>query len=153
MYSLNRATVLGNVTRDPELRQTTSGTQVCSFSVATNHSWKDAQGVKQEQAEYHNAVAWGRLAEIIGSYVKKGTKIYIEGRIQTRDWQGQDGVKRYRTEIVAENAIILDRLGGGGPAMGGAPRAPFAPGPAAGRPADDPSVLPAEEIRVEDIPF
>lgn len=148
MYSLNRATILGNVTRDPELRQTTSGQQVCSFSVATNRSWTDASGAKQEQAEFHNVVVWAKLAEIVGAYVKKGSKIYVEGRIQTRDWQGQDGVKRYRTEIVADNVIILDRASGGGSGMGGgsAMRAP-----AALQPKDDPSVV--EEIRVEDIPF
>ena len=148
MYSLNRATILGNVTRDPELRQTTSGQQVCSFSVATNRSWTDASGAKQEQAEFHNVVVWAKLAEIVGAYVKKGSKIYVEGRIQTRDWQGQDGVKRYRTEIVADNVIILDRASGGGSGMGGSAgmRAP-----AALQPKDDPGIV--EEIRVEDIPF
>lgn len=150
MYSLNRATILGNVTRDPELRQTTSGQQVCSFSVATNRSWTDASGAKQEQAEFHNVVAWAKLAEIIGSYVKKGSKVYVEGRIQTRDWQGQDGVKRYRTEIVSDNVIILDRAGSGSGMGGGAPRSPAALQPA-GMPKDDPSMV--EEIRVEDIPF
>lgn len=153
MYSLNRATILGNVTRDPEVRQTTGGQQVCSFSVATNRSWTDKSGAKQDQAEYHNVVAWTKLAEIIGSYVKKGSKIYVEGRIQTRDWQGQDGVKRYRTEIVADNVIILDRAGN---ASAGAPRAAMANGfgTPSMNPADDPSsVPPDQEIKVEDIPF
>lgn len=158
MYFLNRATILGNVTRDPELRQTTSGQQVCSFSVATNRSWTDASGAKQEQAEFHNIVAWAKLAEIVGSYVKKGAKMYVEGRIQTRDWQGQDGVKRYRTEIVAENVILLDRPGASpaerGAGTGSAPRTPAAFQPSAAPPnvpKDDPSIV--EEIRVEDIPF
>ncbi len=156
MYSLNRATILGNVTRDPELRQTASGQRVCSFSVATNRAWTDASGAKQEQAEFHNAVAWGKLAEIIGSYVKKGSKVYVEGRLQTRDWQGQDGVKRYRTEIVADNVIMLDRAGAGTGAGNAALRAPAAPpaedGSASGSPPkDDPAV--EQEIRVEDIPF
>ena len=98
MYSLNRAMLLGNVTRDPEVRQTTSGQTVCSFGVATNRAWTDASGAKQEQAEFHNIVAWGKLAEICRQYMTKGRKVYVEGRLQTRDWQGQDGVKRFRTE-------------------------------------------------------
>lgn len=107
--SLNRATILGNLTRDPELRQTTSGQQVCSFAVATNRSWTNQQGEKQETAEYHNIVAWGKLAEICAQYLGKGRKVYIDGRLQTRDWEGQDGVRRYRTEIVADNMIMLDK--------------------------------------------
>src|SRR3989338_5997394 len=115
MYSLNRAMLLGNVTRDPEVRQTTSGQTVCSFGVATNRAWTDASCAKQEQAEFHNIVAWGKLAEICRQYMTKGRKVYVEGRLQTRDWQGQDGVKRFRTEIVADNVILLDRPSGGAP--------------------------------------
>ncbi len=153
MYSLNRATILGNVTRDPEVRQTASGQSVCSFGVATNRSWTDTAGQKQEQAEFHNVVAWGKLAEICGQYLAKGRKVYVEGRLQTRDWQGQDGVKRYRTEIVTDNMIILDRAGGGAP-----PGQPFAKGPAQAAavppaPKDDPTANPDDEIKVEDIPF
>lgn len=154
MYSLNRATILGNVTRDPEVRQTPSGQSVCSFSVATNRTWNDATGNKQEASEFHNVVAWGKLAEICGQYMSKGKKVYVEGRLQTRDWDGQDGVKRYRTEIVAENLILLDRAGGGG-----AP-ATFASAAAAGgfvppqaAPRDDRPHNPDDEINVEDIPF
>src|SRR3989339_2248606 len=105
--SLNKAMIIGNLTQDPELRQTTSGQAVCSFSVATNRTWKDQSGEKQEQAEFHNVVAWAKLAEIITQYVKKGNRIFVEGRLQTRSWEGQDGVKRYRTEIVAENMVML----------------------------------------------
>lgn len=144
MFSLNRATVLGNTTRDPEVKQLTSGQSVCTFSVATNRTWTDASGVKQDKAEFHNIVAWGKLAEILGQYLSRGKKVYIEGRLQTRDWEGQDGVKRYRTEIVAENAIILDRAG----STGGA----FTP-PTSTPTADDPSIDPTTEIKVEDIPF
>ena len=111
-YSLNRAQIIGNITRDPELKKIPSGTSVASFSIATNHSWKDASGQKQEKAEFHNIVAWGKLAEIVSQYTRKGSKVYVDGRIQTRDWTGDDGVKRYRTEIVAENLIILDSKGG-----------------------------------------
>ncbi len=107
-YSLNRAQVIGNLTRDPELRTIPSGTAVCGFSVATNAVWTDASGQKQERVEFHNIVCWSRMAEIAGQYLKKGSKAYVDGRLQTRDWTGDDGVKRYRTEIIAENLIILD---------------------------------------------
>lgn len=110
-FSLNRSQLIGNVTRDPELRTTSGGQTVCSFSVATNRSWTDNSGQRQEKADFHNIVAWGKLAEIVGQYVKKGRKIYVEGRSQTRDWEGEDGQKRYRTELVAENVILLDRAG------------------------------------------
>jgi single-strand DNA-binding protein len=142
--SLNKATIIGNLTRDPEMRQTTSGQNVCSFAVATNRTWKNAQGEKQESAEYHNVVAWGKLAEICSQYLGKGRKVYIDGRLQTRDWEGQDGVRRYRTEIVAENMIMLDRSGGGG-------GSDFSDGGGSSMP--DAPVNPDDEIRLEDIPF
>jgi single-strand DNA-binding protein len=110
-FSLNRAQVIGNVTRDPEVRQTGGGQMVASFSIATNSSWVDKTGQRQEKAEFHNIVVWGKLAEIAQAYVKKGRKIYVEGRMQTRDWDGEDGQKRYKFEIVAENMILLDRTG------------------------------------------
>ncbi|MFC1788029.1 single-stranded DNA-binding protein [Patescibacteria group bacterium] len=147
MYSLNRATIIGNLTRDPEVRQTTTGQNVCSFGVATNRSWNGQDGQKQEATEFHNCVAWGKLAEICGQYLTKGRKVYVEGRLQTRDWDGQDGVKRYRTEVIVENMIILDRAGG----QGAAPSA-FVP-PVAAPPVSDPSAMPDDEIKVEDIPF
>lgn len=109
--SLNRAQIIGNLTRDPELRQIPGGQTVASFSVATNFTWTDQSGQKQDKAEFHNIVAWRKLAEICGKYLKKGTKVFVEGRIQTRDWEGEDGVKRYRTEITADNMIILDKKG------------------------------------------
>jgi single-strand DNA-binding protein len=143
--NLNRAMIIGNLTRDPEVRSTNSGQSVASFGVATNHVWTDASGQKQEKAEFHNIVAWGKLAEICGQYLAKGRKVYVEGRLQTRDWQAQDGTKRNRTEIVAENMIMLDRAGAAsGPAMSRQTAAPAeATAAAEGN----------EEIRVEDIPF
>lgn len=111
--NLNKVMIIGNLTRDPETKNTPSGQSVSSFSVATNFIWKDQSGQKQERAEFHNVVAWRRLAEIVSQYLKKGSKVYIEGRLQTRDWTGTDGVKRYRTEIVAENMIMLDSKGTG----------------------------------------
>ncbi|MBI2640126.1 MAG: single-stranded DNA-binding protein [Candidatus Sungbacteria bacterium] len=100
--NFNKAFVLGNVTRDPELRHTTSGHAVATFGLATNRVWKDSSGQQQKQAEFHNIVAWGRLGEICSQYLKKGSLVFIEGRIQTRSWQDQQGQKRFRTEIVAE---------------------------------------------------
>ncbi len=137
--------LIGNLTRDPELRKTTSGQSVCSFSIATNRVYTDASGQKKENADYHNIVAWGRLAEICAQYLTKGKKVYIDGRIQTRDWEGQDGQKKYRTEIIAENMIMLDR---GGSGMGGG-SASITPAPML----DEPSAAPEEEIKLEDIPF
>lgn len=157
MYSLNRATIIGNLTRDPEVRQIPSGQSVCTFGVATNRSWTDASGAKQEATEFHNVVAWGKLAEICGQYLAKGRKVYIEGRLQTREWEGQDSVKRYRTEIVTENMIILDRAGAGGSAGASAGFASrpassaFVPPQSPAQPDRAPN--PDDEIRVEDIPF
>jgi single-strand DNA-binding protein len=156
--NLNKAMIIGNVTRDPEIRNTPMGSQVASFAVATNSVWKDQSGQKQERVEYHNIVAWKRLAEICGQYLHKGSKIYVEGRIQTRDWTGQDGVKRYRTEIVMENMIMLDRAGATGPA----PRFNNTPMPS--EPMGEPVIdidepmggeqnPEEEEIKVENIPF
>jgi len=106
--------LIGNLTRDPEVRTTASGQTVASFSVATNYSWTDASGARQQKPEFHNIVAWRKLAEICGTYLKKGKQIYIEGRLQTRDWVGQDGVKRNRTEIIADNMIMLGSPTGAG---------------------------------------
>ncbi len=144
--NLNRAMIIGNLTRDPEVRTTPSGQTVANFGVATNHSWTDSSGQRQEKAEFHNIVAWGKLAEICSQYLGKGRKVYIEGRLQTRDWEGQDGAKRSRTEIVCENMIMLDRApGGGAPAMQrtAQPAAAAVPSSNGGE----------DEIRVEDIPF
>lgn len=155
--NLNKAMVIGNLTRDPEIRTTPSGQNVASFSVATSITWTDNGGQQQKKTEFHNIVAWRKLADIIGQYLKKGSKVYIEGRLQTTDWAGQDGVKRYRTEIVAENMIMLDRAGGEGASFGGNN---FGGGQSAPRTAPKQAEeLPTinadeeEEIRVENIPF
>ena len=109
---LNKVQIIGRVTQDVELRQTPNGQNVTTLSIATNRTWTDGSGMRQEQAEFHNVVLWGKLAEIAGQYVQKGKKIYIEGRLQTRSWEAQDGTKRYKTEIVGENMIMLDNAGG-----------------------------------------
>ena len=106
--SLNRAQLIGNLTRDPELRYTPNGTAVCSFGLATNRTWKTETGEKREEADFHNIVAWNKLAEICSQFLVKGRKAYVEGRISTRKWTAQDGTQRSTTEIVISDMIILD---------------------------------------------
>jgi len=153
--NLNKAMIIGFLTRDPEVRTTPNGKTVASFSIATNYVWTDQSGQKHEKAEFHNIVAWARLAEICGQYLKKGSKIYLEGRLQTRDWVGQDSVKRYRTEIIAENMIMLDRAGAGTRSpMNDQPPMPSEPvinvEEGVGMQGDSQN---EEEIKVENIPF
>ena len=107
--NLNKAFIIGNLTRDPELRQTPTGQTVCSFGVATNRFYTDSSGQKQKQAEFHNIVAWGRQAEVVNQYLKKGSLAMIEGRLQTRSWQDQQGAKHWKTEIVAERIQLGPR--------------------------------------------
>ena len=110
--SLNKVMLIGNLGKDPELRYTTSGVAVATFCLATNESWKDQDGNLQERTEWHNIVAWRKLAEICGEWLKKGKKVYIEGRIQTRSYDDKNtGTKKYMTEIVADNMIMLDSKG------------------------------------------
>lgn len=145
---LNRVTLIGRLTRDPELRSLPSGRSVVSFSLATGRVWTDAQGQKQKQTEFHNVVMWGKLAETANQYLHKASQLYLEGRLQTRDWTGQDGVKRYRTEIVADNMIML----GGRAVAGGAVSAPVGED-ITYAPENKPQEVVEEEIKVEDIPF
>ncbi len=107
MNSLNRAEIIGNLTRDPELKKTQSGQPVTTVGVATNRNWADSTGQRHEEAEFHNVVCWGRLAEIVTQYLKKGAKVYFSGRLRTRNWADEAGVKHYRTEIVAQDMIML----------------------------------------------
>lgn len=107
MISLNRAQILGRLTRDPEMRYTPSGKSVSNFAVATNRRFKNADGTTQDQTEFHDVVAWGKLAEISHQYLHKGDPVYVDGRLQTRSWDAPDGAKRQKTEIVAENVIAL----------------------------------------------
>lgn len=104
---LNKAQIIGRITQDLELKQTPNWQNVVSFSVATNRTWTDSSWVKQEQAEFHNVVLWGKLAEIAAQYLRKWSQVFIEWRLQTRSWEAQDWTKRYKTEIVWENLIML----------------------------------------------
>ena len=126
---VNKVILVGNLGRDPEVRSTTSGQTVANFSLATNRRWRDKDGNRQEQTEWHNIVVWGRQAEVAGQYLTKGRQIYIEGRLQTRSWDDrQSGEKKYRTEVVCENFQMLGQRGDGQDGGGGEP----APEPPAG---------------------
>lgn len=149
MY-LNKVQLYGNLTRDPEVKALPSGQQVANFGVATNRSFKDKNGARQEQTEFHNVVAFGRTAEVIGQYLRKGRPIFVEGRLATRTWE-KDGQKQYRTEIIVENF----QFGADGGRDGGSAR-PSAPAndmdQSTGGGADE-IQYPDEEINPEDIPF
>jgi len=106
--SLNKVQIIGNLTRDPELRYTPTGAAVCTIGLATNRSWVMESGEKKEETEFHRVVAWNKLAELCSQLLSKGRKIYVEGRLKTNQWQGQDGTQRYTTEVVIEDMIILD---------------------------------------------
>lgn len=111
MASLNRVMLIGNMGDDPDMRYTAGGSAVCNFTLATNESWKDKDGNKQQKSEWHRVVMFGKLAEIAGQYLKKGSAVYVEGKLQTRKWQDKDGKDRYTTEIIADE---MKMLGGGG---------------------------------------
>jgi single-strand DNA-binding protein len=153
MY-LNKVSLIGNLTRDPELKSLPTGIKVASLSLATNRVWKDQSGAKKEATEFHNVVAFGRQAETLAQWAKKGSSLYLEGRLQTRSWDAQDGQKKYRTEIILENFQFGPKAGGAS-----APSAPArgvsdaeAPQKDAG-PDLDTIEYPDEEINLEDIPF
>ena len=148
--NFNKAIIIGNVVADPESRTTPSGQQVCSLRVATNRTWTDKAGAKQQKAEFHNVVLWARLAEIASQYLKKGSLVLIEGRLQTRSWDDQTGNKRYRTEIIAENM----QLGPRGFNQGGVEEQRPPAKEQEQQPKDEiPIIEEDEEIDVKDIPF
>lgn len=151
MY-LNKAIVIGNLTRDPELRSLPSGIKVCTFSLATNRVWKDKNGARQESADYHNVVVFGRQAETVAQYMKKGSSILVEGRMQTRSWDDKtSGEKKYRTEIVADRTQFGPKGGSVGGGNGGTnsvgSKVPSSQGEV------DTIEYPEEDINPEDIPF
>jgi single-strand DNA-binding protein len=111
---INKVILVGNLGQDPELRYTGSGTAVCNLRLATNESYKDSNGELVEKTEWHSVVAWARLAEICGEYLKKGSQVYFEGSLQTRQWEDRDGNTRYTTEVKAREMMMLDSKGGGG---------------------------------------
>src|SRR3954471_2615228 len=118
MGSLNKATLIGNLGKDPEVRAIPSGAKVANFSIATTESYTDKNGQKVDKTEWHNIVMWRGLAEVAEKYLRKGSQVYIEGRLQTRSWDDQNGQKRYTTEIVADNMVMLGKPSGAGGAPG-----------------------------------
>jgi single-strand DNA-binding protein len=147
---MNKAILYGNLTRDPELRTLPSGAQVASFGVATNRVWRDKDGQRQEQTEFHNVVVFGRQAETCAQYLKKGSSAIVEGRIQTRSWDSPEKGKQYRTEIVADRVEFGSRGGGAGAAPQSGMSDAEAPQKA---PKDEPVDYPQEDINPDDIPF
>lgn len=147
--NFNKAIIIGRVTKDPEIRTTPGGQSVASLSVATNRVWNSNSGERQEKTEFHNIVAWGKLAEICGQYLTKGQEVMFEGRLETRTWDGQDGQKRSRTEIIAENMQMGAKSKGGSGFERSENSAPRSFDAGQSKPADSNE----EEIRIEDIPF
>lgn len=149
--NLNKVFIVGNLTRDPELRQTSAGQAVCTFGIATNRFFNDASGQKQKQTEFHTAVAWGRNAEIVNQYLKKGSSILVEGRLRTRSWQDAEGRKHWRTEVIAERIQLGPRSAAGAVSAPRAEETPQVP------PQDQTPIieLPEEggEIDPKEIPF
>ena len=152
---LNKVMLIGRLTRDPEARTTPQGITVTNFGLATGRTWKDDQGNQQDRTEFHNIVAWRRLAEICAQYLTKGKQIYIEGHLQTRSWEGQDGKKNYRTEVVADSMIMLGSRSDS-PAPTQQSTSQKETSPTNSESAPQPAEIAAasdEEIRIEDIPF
>lgn len=141
MASLNKVMVIGNLGADPEMRYTANGNAVTTFNVATNESWTDQAGERKERTEWFSVVTWNRLAETCAQYLTKGRSVYVEGRLQTRSWDAQDGQKRYRTEVIAETVRFLGGREGGG-SEGGGYAAGMPAGPDAGG-----------DIEPDDLPF
>jgi single-strand DNA-binding protein len=146
MASVNRVILVGNLGRDPELRYTAGGQPVASFSIATNERWNDREGKTQERTEWHRIVVWGKQGENCANYLQKGRTVYIEGRLQTREWEDKEGQKRQTTEVVAQTVQFLDRREGAPRASGGSGE----PG-ASSEPGSDPG--PASSGGSDDIPF
>ncbi len=172
--SLNKVMLIGNLTRDPELRYTPQGTAVCTMGLATNRSWTTESGEKREETEFHRIVAWNKLAELCSQLLFKGRRVYVEGRLSTRSWTGPDGVQRQATEVVIDDMVILDNKRAdemGGPDVGAAPSSPepvipeevemgaVASAPAASSSAGKKKAkgaadaAPSEEVNPDDIPF
>lgn len=145
-YGLNKVTLIGNLGADPELRYTEGNVPVASFNIATNESYKDQSGTLVERTEWHRIVVWRKLAEVLAEYLKKGSKVYLEGKLQTRTWEDKDGIKRYTTEVVVNDFMFLDSRGNGNGNGHGAGTHSAAV-PAGGTPAPPP------ESTDDDLPF
>jgi single-strand DNA-binding protein len=148
MKDLNMVFLMGNLTKDPELRYTPNGQAVTSMTIATNRQWTDKDsGDKKDAAEFTDVVVWGKMAENVATYLKKGRRAHIIGRLQTRSWEGQDGAKKYKTEVIATDVTFLDKAEGGSAPSYDAPAPEAAPKKAKA------SETTEDEINIEDIPF
>ncbi len=143
MGSVNKAIIVGNLGRDAEVRYTPGGTAVANISVATTETWNDKSGQRQEKTEWHRVAIWGKTAEAIGEYLTKGRQVYVEGRIETRQWDDKDGQKRYTTEIRSDRVVLLGGRGDGPDHAASTPKPSTGGGPASGPP----------ELTEDDIPF
>ena len=162
--NVNKVILVGRLTRDPDMRTTTSGQQVATLSMATNNFWTDKSGTRQERTEFHTVILWGRLAEIAGQYLTKGQECFVEGRLQTREYTAKDNTQRRVTEVVGETMQLGSRAQGGAQGQGGAPRASVpavaAAPAAASKNAPVEEEIPTinldderDEIKIEDVPF
>jgi single-strand DNA-binding protein len=148
MASVNKVILIGNLGKDPEIRTTPQGTSLARFSVATTTNWKDNTGARQERTEWHDVVAWEKLAQICGEYLHKGKMVYVEGSLQTRSWEDANGQKRYKTEIKANNVVMLSpRVDGAGAGAGRAAAAGAGPRPV------DSSEVAEGPVEDDDVPF
>jgi single-strand DNA-binding protein len=150
MGSVNKVILVGNLGRDAELRYTPGGAAVATLNLATTEVWNDKEGQRQEKTEWHRVILWGKQAETLNQYLQKGKQIYVEGRLQTRQWDDKDGNKRYTTEIRGDRVVLL---GGGGGGAGGGGRQMARAGAGAGAGMDDPMGEPVSELTDDDIPF
>lgn len=150
MRGFSKAIITGNLTRDPELRTTTSGSNVCSFSVAVNRTYKGTDGENKEEVSYIDCVAWGKLGEVIAQYAKKGSSVLVSGRLNQRSFEGKDGVKRSRTEIVAED---FNFIGSNPASRDGSSYSPSTSSASADIPTDIPTDIPEGEVDLSEVPF
>ena len=144
MGSVNKVILVGNLGRDAELRYTPGGAAVATLNMATTETWNDKEGQRQEKTEWHRVILWGKQAETLNQYLQKGKQIYVEGRLQTRQWDDKDGNKRYTTEIRGDRIVLLGSGGGGGSRQQSR---------SVGAPAEDPMGEPVSELTDDDIPF
>lgn len=153
--NVNIVILVGRLTDNPETRSTPQGQQVCSFRMATNRTWTDRQGTKQERVEYHTVIAWRRLAEIASQYLAKGGLVFVEGHLETRSWQGADGQKKYRTEIIADRLQLGPKSAGGGAQTSSKEESTQEPSSAKASAGEEeiPIIEENQEIDVKDIPF
>ena len=144
MSGVNKAILVGNLCQDPTVRYTKSGQAVASFNLATNERWTKKDGTKEDKAEFHKIIAWGKLGEICGEYLNKGKQVYIEGRLQTREWEDKEGVKHYTTEIVANNMTMLGQVGSGPQSSSGGAQSSAGPQSSSGS---------SDDFEEDNIPF